>query len=701
MRDESRKEQATIPKERSRSPEEGRKRAKIEGVEPQIDGGTFPAKRILGDEIIVEADAFCDGHDALTCILRYRHESEQNWRSTDMEPLGNDRWRASFEAARLGHYLFKPVAWVDHFKTWRLDLHKRLEAGQEVTQELLIGADLVEAAADRADAKTRPLLQEWVTMLRHPTDDPDLPVPSATETPMTPSRATAYHALSSELAELVALCPDRTLATEYGTELSVQVDREKARFSTWYELFPRSAAETGRHGTFEDVERLLPYIKDMGFDVLYLPPIHPIGRMKRKGPNNVPTAEDGDPGSPWGIGAKEGGHKAVHPELGTLDDFRRLLRKVEEEDMEIALDIALQCAPDHPYVRDHPEWFRKRPDGSIQYAENPPKKYQDIYPFDFETDAWRELWDELASIFLFWIEQGVRIFRVDNPHTKPFDFWQWMIARVRAEHPDVIFLSEAFTRPKVMYRLAKLGFSQSYTYFTWRNSKDELRDYVETLTTEPVRDFFRPNFWPNTPDILPEYLQTGGRPGFMVRLALAATLTSNYGIYGPAFELQAAMPARPGSEEYLHSEKYEIREWDLDRADSLRGFIGRVNRIRRENPALQETHNVRFHDTDNDEILAYSKATRDGSNVVLVVVNLDPHHRQSGWVDLDLDALGVGPDDTHADHEEYVVHDELGGERFLWHGSRSYVELRPDQMPVHIFRVSRRARSEADFEYYM
>ncbi len=490
--------------------------------------------------------------------------------------------------------------------------------------------------------------------------------------------------------------PDRRFETVYPRELEVVVDPERARFSAWYEMFPRSAVNDGRsHGTFADCEARLPYIAEMGFDVLYFPPIHPIGRQFRKGRNNVLEPDPEDPGSPWAIGSGEGGHKAVHKELGTLAQFRKLVQAARKRGLEVALDIAFQCAPDHPYVAEHPEWFRWRPDGTVQYAENPPKKYQDIYPFNFETDRWRELWQELKSVFDFWIDQGVTLFRVDNPHTKPFAFWEWLIREIKKEHPDVLFLSEAFTRPKVMYRLAKLGFSQSYTYFAWRNTKGELVHYFTELTQGDGREYFRPHLWPNTPDILNEYLQFGGRPAFMIRLALAATLGANYGIYGPAFELFENRAREAGSEEYLDSEKYQLRQWELDRPDSLKDFIARVNRIRRDNPALQQYWNLKFHSVDNDELICYSKWTDDLSNGVLVVVNLDPYHTQSGWVDLPLEELGLDP--VHP----YQVHDLLSDARFLWHGSRNYVELDPHSQPAHIFRIRRRIRSERDFEYFM
>ncbi|MGE0824445.1 MAG: alpha-1,4-glucan--maltose-1-phosphate maltosyltransferase [Candidatus Binatia bacterium] len=661
---------------------EGRARVIIAGVYPQIDGGRFPIKCTIGDQVIIEADIFTDGHDAVVARLLHRHQDEESWQTTPLQPLVNDRWRAQFPAERLGRYYYTVEAWVDRFVSWRRDFAKRVEAGQDLTVEFQIGAELVVAASRRAKRADAKQLHEWAEFLRQDTA----------------ARAQAKTSLvvSDEFAGVVERYPDRTLAVRYEKELTVWVDRVKARFSAWYELFPRSCARSpGVHGTLQDCEAHLRDIAAMGFDVLYLPPIHPIGTTFRKGKNNALVAGPNDPGSPWAIGSPEGGHKAIHPQLGTLDDFRQLVTKAQEYGLEIALDIAFQCTPDHPYVKEHPEWFRHRPDGSIQYAENPPKKYQDIYPFDFETEHWKSLWEELRSVLFFWIEQGVRIFRVDNPHTKPFSFWQWVIAEVTRDYPDVIFLAEAFTRPKVMYRLAKLGFTQSYTYFAWRNTKPELTQYLTELTTTDVQEFFRPNFWPNTPDILTEYLQLGGRPAFLVRLTLAATLSANYGIYGPAFELCENRPREYGSEEYLDSEKYEIRQWDMTNPASLQEFITRVNRIRHENPALQSNHHLRFHDVDNEQLICYSKATAGETNVIVVVVNLDPHHTHGGWLTLSLDKLGLDA------RQPYQVHDLLSDARYLWHGARNYVELNPHSMPAHIFRVRRRVRSERDFDYYM
>jgi starch synthase (maltosyl-transferring) len=652
----------------------GRQRVIIEGVEPEIDCGRFPIKRTVGEGVVVEADAFTDGHDALTCRLLWRPESQSKWNETAMEALPNDRWRAEFTPTEQGRWLYSVAGWVDRFKTWRRDLKKRVEAGQDVSIDLLVGAALVREASGRAAKAQKASDSRVLAGLAE-----DLETSSDAQERL-------ELALDDELFQLMDSHADRSQATVYKRELAVVVDRERARFSSWYEMFPRSAGPEGKHGTFRDCEARLPYVAEMGFDVLYLPPIHPIGRAFRKGKNNALEAQPDDVGSPWAIGAEEGGHKSILPELGTLEDFRRFVQKAGEHGLEIALDVAFQTSPDHPYVKEHPEWFRKRPDGTIQYAENPPKKYQDIYPFDFETEGWRELWKELKSVFDFWIGQGVKIFRVDNPHTKPFPFWEWAITEIKREHPDVLFLSEAFTRPKIMYRLAKLGFTQSYNYFPWRNLGWELREYFTEVTQTPVREFFRPNLWPNTPDILTEPFQTGGRPVFVQRLILAATLGASYGIYGPAYELMEHLPREKGSEEYLHSEKYQIRHWDLEREDSLRELIALVNRVRRENPALQSDRSLRFHPTDNEQVLCYSKAA--GENLILVAINLDPGLVQSAWVNLKLDEIGLEPD------APFQVFDLLTGARYTWHGSRNFVQLNPQQVPAHVFQVRRTARQE-------
>lgn len=658
---------------------EGRRRVVIENVRPEIDGGRFPIKRVIGEKVVVMADIFTDGHDVISSRLLYRREKEKEWREVVLKPLENDRWSGEFVVEEVGIYHYTVEAWVDHFETWQRDLKKRWEAGQDVKVDLLIGANQVKETSERASEGDQKRLLQFAEVFKGKGK----------------IEKTVSMALSEELMELMGRYPDRRFAAFYGKELAVVVERERALFSTWYELFPRSLSpSTGQHGTFQDCERVLPEIARMGFDILYFPPIHPIGRTNRKGKNNVLETNPDDVGSPWAIGSKEGGHRAIHPELGTMEEFERVILKAKEMGLEIAMDLAFQCSPDHPYVKEHPEWFRWRPDGTVQFAENPPKKYQDIIPLNFETENWKELWEELKSIVLFWIEKGIRMFRVDNPHTKAFSFWEWLIKEIKKDYPDVIFLSEAFTRPKVMYRLAKVGFTQTYTYFTWRNTKRELIEYLTELTQTGVREYFRPNFWPNTPDILPEHLQYGGRPAFMIRLALAATLSSNYGIYGPAFEL-CVHEALSGKEEYLHSEKYEIKQWNRDIPGNLGDFIVRVNRIRKENPALQKTFNLRFYEVDNETLLFYGKATDDLSNILFVVVNLDPFHTQSGWVKVPIKELGIDPS------QPYLVHDLLSDDKYIWQGERNYVELNPQVLPANIFKVRKRLKKETDFDYFV
>jgi len=659
---------------------QGRKRVIIENVRPEIDDGEFPAKRVVGEEIAVSADIFDDGHDQVSASLLYRKIDQKNWREVPMKFLVNDRWEASFTIEEMTSYEYTLQGWVDHFKTWRMDIKNKLEAGQDIKVDLLIGLELIENAIQRArikdDAKKIRDLLKRIKKEKKP-------------------EKAVEAALSRELAQIIRKYPAKKLMTVYDKRLRVAVDRPKALFSAWYEMFPRSMSpDPKRAGTFKDCEKYLPELSKMGFDVLYFPPIHPIGKNKRKGKDNVPIAVPGDPGSPWAIGSEQGGHKAVDPNLGTIEDFQALIQKAQELGMEMAMDLAFQCSPDHPYLKEHPEWFKKRPDGTIQYAENPPKKYEDIIPFNFECENWKELWEELKSIVSFWIDQGIRIFRVDNPHTKPFPFWQWLIEGVKKEYPDVIFLSEAFTRPKVMYRLAKIGFTQSYTYFTWRNTKWELTEYLTELTRTEVRDFFRPNFWTNTPDILPEFLQYGGRPAFISRLVLAATLSSNYGVFGPVFE-RCIAEAVPGREEYRGSEKYETKHWDEGEAGTLKALMSRINQIRKENPALQTTWNLKFHEVDNEYLLFYSKTTPDLSNIILGVVNLDPHHKQSGWVKVPVTELGIDP------QRSYLAHDLISNDRYMWQGEKNYVELDPAVMPAHILKIHRKAKRESDFDYFM
>ena len=626
----------------------------------------------------MEADAFADGHDVVSVLLRHRRDGG-GWSEGPMEALGNDRWRASFDVDHLGRHEYAVAARTDAWATWRRDLRTRIEAGQDVAVDLLIGADLVAGTAERARGSDATTLAAWAAELRGE---------GSTE-------ARANLALDDELDVLMGRHADRrheTVSDAYG----VVVEPVRARCSAWYELFPRSTSPTpGRHGTFRDVIARLDYVTGLGFDVLYLPPIHPIGRTHRKGPNNITTAGPDDPGVPWAIGAAEGGHTAVHPELGTLDDFRALVRAAEERGIAIALDLAYQASPDHPWVREHPAWFRQRPDGTVQYAENPPKKYQDIYPFDFESDDWRGMWEHLADVVRFWIGHGVHIFRVDNPHTKALPFWEWMIADVKRDHPEVMFLAEAFTRPKVMYRLAKVGFSQSYTYFTWRTTKWDLTSYFEEVTRPPVAEFFRPNVWPNTPDILHETLQHGGRPTFQARVVLAATLAATYGIYGPAYELLEHAPREPGSEEYLDSEKYQVRHWELNHPDGIGPLIATLNRIRHEHPALQTNERLDFHPIDDDELIAYTKRSGDGSDTILTVVSLDPSRPRSGTLELPLEELGIAVD------RPYEVEDLLDGSVRLWHGPSTLVEVDPATCPARIYHVRPQVRTETQFEYYL
>ncbi|MEO8080384.1 MAG: alpha-1,4-glucan--maltose-1-phosphate maltosyltransferase [Caldimonas sp.] len=661
---------------------DGRVRAVIDAVRPVVDGGRFAVKRVVGDALVVEADCFTDGHDTVRVMLRWRADGAAAFDEVEMAPLGNDVWEAAFTLTEVGRYGYTVVAWVDHFASWRHELERRVDA-DDIRIAAQVGAGLVDEAAVRARGADKKALAGWATKLRRSGGDAK-----------TDAAALKVLALDETLATVAAAYPDRSLETAFPLELPLVADRPKARASSWYELFPRSAAaDPGRHGTFRDVEARLPYVAELGFDVLYFPPIHPVGRVKRKGPNNALVAGAGDVGSPWAIGADEGGHTAILAELGTAADFRRLVAKAQALGIDIALDIAFQCAPDHPWVKDHPDWFRARPDGSVQYAENPPKKYQDIYPFHFETADWKALWQALKGVFEHWIGEGVTVFRVDNPHTKSFAFWEWVIGELKREHPELIFLAEAFTRPKVMHRLAKVGYSQSYTYFTWRNTKDELVEYFTELSAGPGKEYFRPNVWPNTPDILHEQLHGGRRPIFMSRIVLAATLAASYGIYGPAYELLEGTPREPGSEEYRDSEKYQLRHWDLTRADSLAPFIARLNRIRRENPALQDDSNLCFCSIGNDQLLAYAK--QSGENIIVTVVNLDPNNAQSGWLELDLAALGLD------ENAQYQMHDLLTDERFLWQGRHNFVMLDPNRVPAHVMLVRQRVRSERDFDYFL
>ena len=639
----------------------------IENLSPLIDGGRYPVKRVVGEDLIVEADVFKDGHDVVASTLKWRILGETRWHETAMVHIGNDRWRGECTVYENATYEYTVEAWTDTFRGWQHEFGAKFEAGiEDLSSETLEGAALLEAAAKRAtEASDAARLRELAAKIRKSENE-----------------EVNLIAHSGELDVLMATYPDRSSATQYAPPPQVTVERKRARTAAWYEFFPRSAEGHGDRGsTFRDCLPRVDAAKAMGFDVIYFPPIHPIGRTNRKGRNNSVTSEPGEPGVPYAIGSEAGGHKAVDPALGTLADFEWLEGEIRQRQMEIALDFAINCSPDHPYVTEHPEWFYKRPDGTIKYAENPPKKYEDIYPLNFRCRTWRVLWDEMKSIILFWAERGVRIFRVDNPHTKPLPFWEFLISGVRKEYPDVIFLSEAFTKPKMMKALAKAGFTQSYTYFTWRNTKEEFVEYFTELTQTQMREYFRGNLWPNTPDILPLALQEGGRPAFVIRAVLAATLSSLYGIYS-GFEL-CENAALPGREEYLDSEKYQFKERDWDAPGNIKEWITRLNLIRKQNRALQLYDNLRFYRSENDAILCYGKMTEARDNIIIVVVNLDPFRLQHSYVHIPIEEFG--PMET----EIYQVHDLVTDTRYVWRGERNYVELDPDTQPAHVFRVRR------------
>jgi starch synthase (maltosyl-transferring) len=645
----------------------GRKRVVITNISPQVESGQYPAKVLLNHPVALTASIFTDGHDEVAASVLVKHESERQWKEIPLWLINNDHWVATFTPVQFGAYLFTVQGWVDHFTTWVKGLVKKRAAGQDISVELAIGAEMIGKISSK-DKGERTRLAEWLNLLQSATDETtDQVITTIT---------------SDEVAGVMRRNADRTLLVKYPKTYRLEVEREKAGFSTWYELFPRSAsAEPGKHGTFADVQRLLPRVAAMGFDVLYLPPIHPIGRLKRKGKNNSLTATPEDPGSPWAIGNEAGGHKSVHPELGTVKDFKKLVDAAKNRGIEIAMDIAFQCAPDHPYVKEHPQWFKWRPDGTVQYAENPPKRYEDILPLNFETEDWQALWEELKSVFDFWINQGIAIFRIDNPHTKSFPFWEWVIGAVRTEHPEVIFLAEAFTRPRLMERLAKAGFTQSYTYFTWRNTKRELEEYLNELTKTDVCHYMRPNFWPNTPDILPPELTSGGDTAHQMRLILAATLSSNYGLYGPVYEFGINEPY-PGKEEYTESEKYEVKHWDWNRYTKTTELIARINRIRKENPALQSTTNITFAHTTNAQIICYIKRDEASGNTLIIAVNLDPHKTQSASVRIPLEQLSL------KDTNSYRIKDLLSGDSYTWNGEWNFVQLNPYDMPAHLFIVN-------------
>ena len=639
----------------------------IENLQPLIEGGRYPIKRIAGEDLAVDADIFKDGHDVVAAVLKWRVLGKRAWRETPMTFIDNDRWRGVCTLYDEAVHEYTVEAWTDSFRSWQSEFAKKFEGGiSDLQSEALEGAAIVKVAAERArDRADAARLREFSKQIANGANSEIYAITK-----------------SGELEVLMATYPDRSTATHYDPAPRVVVDRQGALFGAWYEFFPRSAEGRGDRGsTFRDCLPRVDDAKVMGFDVIYFPPIHPIGHTNRKGRNNSIACEPGDPGVPWAIGSEAGGHKAVEPSLGTLADFDWLQKEVRKRGMEIALDFAINCSPDHPYVKEHPEWFYKRPDGTIKYAENPPKKYEDIYPLNFRCENWRELWAEMKSIVLFWAEHGVRIFRVDNPHTKPVAFWEYLITGVREKYPDTIFLSEAFTRPKMMKALAKAGFNQSYTYFTWRNTKHELTEYFTELTQTEMSEYFRPNLWPNTPDILPPILQEGGRPAFMTRVLMAATLSPLYGIYS-GYEL-CENKALPGREEYLDSEKYQFKERDWNAPGNIKDWIARLNKIRKENRALQLYMNLRFYHAENDAILFYGKMTPARDNIILIAVNLDPFRKQHSFVDVPIEEFGQMETDT------YQVHDLLNGARYTWRGRQNYVELDPEIQPAHIFLVRR------------
>ncbi|HEY5691550.1 MAG TPA: alpha-1,4-glucan--maltose-1-phosphate maltosyltransferase [Cyclobacteriaceae bacterium] len=638
----------------------GQSRVLIENVAPQVDDGKYPAKRTVGERVDVTADIFADGHDHIRADVLFKKKGEKSWERTPMTARGNDSWRASFIVDQQAVYLFTVEAWIDLFDTWYDGFKKKANANLDVQLELREGTLLLKKISASKQDNLESLSKRLEDKRKY--DD------------------NVRFVCSEEFADIVNRNPLRQFESRYSKELVLNVESSRVLFSSWYEFFPRSSSTGNKHGSFQDAIKILPRIESMGFDVLYFPPIHPIGELNRKGPNNNVKSKPGDPGSPWAIGSKAGGHKAIHSELGTLADYQNLIAEAKKRGIDIAFDLAFQCAPDHPYVKDKPQWFKQRPDGSIQYAENPPKKYQDIYPFDFECEEWKDLWNELLSVVLYWVEKGVTIFRVDNPHTKPIAFWEWVIAEVHKDHPDVIFLAEAFTRPKVMSSLAKVGFTQSYTYFTWRVNKGEIMEYMNELVLGQSRNYFRPNFWPNTPDILPYHLQHQDQNIFIIRLILAATLSSNYGIYGPAYEFCVNDPI-PGREEYNNSEKFEVKRYDWKSTNRMTDIITLVNRVRKQHQALHSTWNIHFCTIENPNMLAYIKYTEDLHDIILVVVNLDQFNKQHGYVQLPRTLLGL------EGNINIKLNDLVTSDWYTWTQEWNYVELEPNRMPFHLFEL--------------
>ena len=635
------------------------KRVIIENVQPQLDNGQFFIKRIVNQSVIVSADVFSDGHDVMEAVVQFKHEKDKKWTEVRMNQNPNAAFDATFTVEKQGYYSYFVESWVDYALNWQYGIGKKIADNQHVKSELLEGIEYLKPLLTKVAAADKKYLTE-LSKLFGDEKQYDKAIQAA---------------VSSELKTIFKNNPTKFLANQ-SAELKVYVDRKKALFSTWYEFFPRSASrEASKHGTFADCEKLLPRVAKMGFDTLYFPPIHPIGEVNRKGINNATVANPDDVGSPWGIGSKHGGHKATHPELGTLADFQSLVKAAKKLDIEVAMDFALQCAPDHPYVKEFPQWFKWRPDGTVQYAENPPKKYQDILPIYYETEDWKNLWKELLDAALYWVEKcDIKVFRVDNPHTKPFYFWGWLIAEIKKKHPDVLFLAEAFTRPKIMNELAKQGFTQSYTYFTWRNTKAELQQYVTELSQTSQKEFFRPNFWPNTPDINPYALQGAPEATYLQKYFLAATLSSSVGIYGPVFEFMIS-EAMPGKEEYHNSEKYQRQLWNWESENKIIHLISRINQIRKEQTSLQQTNNISFLETQSDQVMAYHKWDDNHENHTLMICSLDGYYAKQTVVKMPFS-------------NPIRVTDLITGNSYVWDQEWNFVELHPT-LPFHLFKVER------------
>ncbi|WP_026752944.1 alpha-1,4-glucan--maltose-1-phosphate maltosyltransferase [Sediminibacter sp. Hel_I_10] len=644
---------------------QNQKRVVIDAVFPQINCGEHYIKRVVNEIVQIRANVFGDGHDIIAASVLYKHEKSKTWSETRLQHIVNDEWKSAFTVEKQGFYTYKVQAWVDYALNWQHGTIRKIDDNQNVKSELLEGVTYIEPLLNKISKDAKAYLKNCIEAF----SDADRYEEAINEVK------------SERLNNFFLNYPAKHLANE-SKELQVYVDRKKARFSTWYEFFPRSASEEkDKHGTFKDCERLLPRIAQMGFDTLYFPPVHPIGEVNRKGKNNTTEAKEGDVGSAWGIGSKDGGHKDLHPELGSVSDFKSLIKKAKEHGIEIAMDYALQAAPDHPWVKSHPDWFKWRPDGTVQYAENPPKKYQDILPIYWETDDYKNLWKECLDTMLYWIKCGVEVFRVDNPHTKPYYFWNWLISEVKKKHPNVLFLAEAFTRPKVMQRLAKEGYTQSYTYFTWRTGKQEFIEYLTELTQTDQKEYMQPNFWPNTPDINPYHLQGASESKYLQRYALAATMSSSIGIYGPVFEQQIDQ-AIPGKEEYYMSEKFQICNYDWFKENKLTLLISKINAIRHENEALQQTNNIRFCNINNDQLLAFYKWNEDKTNELLIIISLDQYYAQQGHVQLPLQEL-----DFHAGHKVQVF-DLITGSSYNWYNEWNYIELHPT-LPFHIFKITK------------